>query len=231
MAAMRGNSGWRPSMRTSKRPQIRLLDARPLAARPSSTSRSASAGRPVSACRNRRTSPRATPAPAFICAARPRGAAIRRSHSGRASATVRSRLPPSTTITSAPRARNPDRFCSVAAMPACFVQHRHDDREADRRSLRVRGLDRDSIQSEPADARDLQRRAPDVEPGDEAQEVDLDALDPAELRPEQAVEAELDPGVAAGQADQRSRRRGNRARPPRTASRCRARARRAAASP
>ena len=89
-----------PSKRTSKRPQ-----ARPERASPSSTSASASSGRRVSACRNSSTSPRAAAAPAFICEARPRGAVSTWSASGAASAAVSSLLPPSTTITSAPRAR------------------------------------------------------------------------------------------------------------------------------
>ena len=50
--------------------------------------------------------PRATAAPAFICEARPRGASITRSANAMAMERVASRLPPSTTITSAPAARN-----------------------------------------------------------------------------------------------------------------------------
>ena len=104
----RGSSGLRPAIRTSKRPHCR-----PDRAGLTSISMSASGGSAVSACRNSSTSPAAAAAPAFICAARPRGAAITRSASGRASSTVPSRLPPSATITSAPRARNGASACSV----------------------------------------------------------------------------------------------------------------------
>ena len=61
------------------------VEAAPLPGRvasPSSTRRSASGGSRVSACRNSSTSPLAAAAPAFICAPRPRGAAITRSASG-----------------------------------------------------------------------------------------------------------------------------------------------------
>ena len=106
-------SGLRPSIRTSKRPQCHAVSRRP-----SSTRLSASGGSIVSAWRNSSTSPVAAAAPAFICAPRPRGAAITRSASGPAISTVRSRLPPSTTITSAPRARNGASADSAAPMRA-----------------------------------------------------------------------------------------------------------------
>ena len=93
-------SGLRPSIRTSKRPHCHAV-----LRRPSSIRASASGGSTVSACRNSSTSPLAAAAPSFICAPRPRGASITRSASGLAIATVRSRLPPSPTITSAPRSR------------------------------------------------------------------------------------------------------------------------------
>ena len=57
-------------------------------------------------------------APAFICRARPRGAAITRSASGAASLAVPSSLPPSATITSWPRARSGASAGSAAPMPA-----------------------------------------------------------------------------------------------------------------
>ena len=82
------------------------------------TSASACSGKVMSACRNSSTSPLAVLAPAFICRARPRGLASKRSHSGAASAAVASRLPPSTTITSCPRSRSGASACSAAAMPA-----------------------------------------------------------------------------------------------------------------
>jgi hypothetical protein len=54
---------------------------------------------------------------------RPRGAEITRSTRGEAIATVSSRLPPSTTITSFPRARNGARLSSVPAIrEASFKQ-------------------------------------------------------------------------------------------------------------
>ena len=60
-------------------------------------------------------SPAATPAPAFICAPRPRDETMTRSARGAASVAVASALPPSTTITSAPRARS---GCSAARLAA-----------------------------------------------------------------------------------------------------------------
>ncbi len=69
-----------------------------------------------SACRNSSTSPVATAAPAFICAARPAVRPNARSASGDASASVASVLPPSTTITSWPAARNGCSDASVATM-------------------------------------------------------------------------------------------------------------------
>ena len=108
------SSGLRPSIRTSKRPQCHAGVARG----PPAPGR-----RPPAAawCRHAGTAARrrvAAAAPAFICAPRPRGAAITRSASGRAIATVRSRLPPSATITSAPRSRNGASAASAAPMRA-----------------------------------------------------------------------------------------------------------------
>jgi hypothetical protein len=60
----------------------------------------------------------AVAAPAFICSARPRGAAMTRSARNRARWTVASRLPPSTTITSVPSARRSASASSAAAMPS-----------------------------------------------------------------------------------------------------------------
>ena len=62
-------------------------------------SRNAFGGRRVSAWRNRRVSPEAERAPAFICRARP-GDELMTLARGPARSTVRSRLPPSTTMTS-----------------------------------------------------------------------------------------------------------------------------------
>jgi len=61
----------------------------------------AARGKRKSACRNQKTSPRATLAPAFICNPRPVGAERTRSAYAVAIITVASWLPPSTTIISA----------------------------------------------------------------------------------------------------------------------------------
>src|ERR1700704_6285396 len=196
MAAMTGSSGWRPSIRTSNRPH-----ARPLRPRPSITSRSASSGSRVSACRNSRVSPRAALAPAFIWEPRPRAATINRSHSGRASAAVRSWLAPSATMTSAPRARKADRACRVAAMPASSLST---GTMIDKRIVLSRAGGRDAVETEPAEARDLQRRVAQIEPGHQAEEIDLDAFDPGELGPDEAVDAHLEAGPAGGGADEGS---------------------------
>src|SRR5258706_5437995 len=110
--ATTARSGSAPAMVTSKRPHSRRVRSNPPA-----MDASAPYGRSVSACRNKRTSPRPAAATAFICAARPRGAASTRSAQGAASARVASRLPPSTTITSTPRARNGCSAANAASMP------------------------------------------------------------------------------------------------------------------
>src|SRR5262249_35687212 len=73
----------------------------PGSARVRSTHAAASGGSEESACRKRRTSPHAALAPAFICIPRPRGASRTRTPgTPRATSTVPSRLPPSTTTIS-----------------------------------------------------------------------------------------------------------------------------------
>ena len=93
--------GCAPSSRTSNRPHSRCP-----VPRASRTIRSQPEGSRVSAWRNSSTHPRAASAPAFICRARPRGASTTRSHRGRATRRVPSRLPPSATITSTSRPRS-----------------------------------------------------------------------------------------------------------------------------
>ena len=51
-----------------------------------------------------------------------------------------------------------------------------------------------------AEARQLHGRVAQVEAGDEAEDIELDPLDPAELDAEQAPQARLDAGAAVGQA-------------------------------
>ena len=97
--ATTASSRCRPSMVTSNRPHSLLFKAFEI-------NSSARAGRRVSACRKTSASPPACRAPAFICKARPRGASMTRSQSGRARAGVPSSLPPSATITSWPRPRS-----------------------------------------------------------------------------------------------------------------------------
>jgi hypothetical protein len=110
--ATSARSGERPSIATSKRPHARsFASARSIASNAPSGSR-------VSAWRKRRIAPRLARAPAFICDARPRGACSTRSHSGAAISRVASRLAPSTTSSSAPRARSGANAASVAAI-AC----------------------------------------------------------------------------------------------------------------
>ncbi len=75
-------------------------------------SRNAFGGRRVSAWRKRRVSPEAERAPAFICRARP-GDEERTLAKGPARSTVRSRLPPSTTMTSTPPALGRGRVSKV----------------------------------------------------------------------------------------------------------------------
>ena len=58
---------------------------------------------------------------------------------------------------------------------------------------------------EAAEARQLQRGLPQVEAGHEAEDVELDPLDPAELHAEHAPQARLHAGAAVGQADERKR--------------------------
>src|SRR5258706_4038174 len=99
-----------PSMATSKRPHSPHASAARIA-------RSPSAGRRVSAWRKTRNSPRAACAPAFICAPRPRGASTTRSHCAPARLRVSSRLPPSTTTTSAPCPRARPGAARPAAIP------------------------------------------------------------------------------------------------------------------
>ena len=53
-----------------------------------------------------------------------------------------------------------------------------------------------------AEARELQSRTADVEAGDEAQNVDLHALDPADRHAEEAAERELEAGAAGGEAEE-----------------------------
>ncbi len=102
----------RPPIVASKRPQRRPLRCISRTSVPIADGRSRE-----SACRNSRTSPLAVAAPAFICAARPRCATNARSANGAASASVESRLPPSTTMISWPSARNGCSGASVATMP------------------------------------------------------------------------------------------------------------------
>ena len=99
-------------MRTSKRPQARSVGASASAA---AMATSAASGKWVSACRKSRHGPRACAAPAFICRARPRGAVIIASPRWPASAVVASLLPPSTTMTSTPRARSGASASSMTA--------------------------------------------------------------------------------------------------------------------
>ena len=108
----------RPSMRTSKRPHRGRRSTVAGSASAATIATAASAGSRVSACRNSSTSPVATAAPAFICIARPRAAVSTTSACGRAARAVPSALPPSTTITSWPAARNGASDSSAATMPA-----------------------------------------------------------------------------------------------------------------
>ena len=112
IAATHGNIRETPAIVTSKRPHGRpAASARAIAC-------AASSGRRVSAWRNNNTSPCAAAAPAFIWRARPRGAASAASTSGIAISSVRSPLPPSTTMTSCPAARKGCSTASAASMSA-----------------------------------------------------------------------------------------------------------------
>src|SRR6266849_960981 len=72
------------------------------------------------------------------------------------------------------------------------------------RSSRVRGVDRYDVHAEPAEARNLERRVAQVEPGYQPHEIDLDTLAPAELCAEQPIDAHLDAGAAGRIAEERS---------------------------
>ena len=127
-AATTRSSGCPPSIRTSKRPQC----AAPLAPRPSSDQR-VGVGR-QRACRRAGTAARRRVAAARAGVHLRGAAARRREHpvgaAGAASATVPSRLPPSTTITSAPRARSGASAVERRGDAGGLVEDRHDDGEA-----------------------------------------------------------------------------------------------------
>src|SRR5262245_21059525 len=54
----------------------------------------------------------------------------------------------------------------------------------------------DRVEADAAEAGELHGGAADVDAGDEAEHVDLDALDPADRQPEQALDGELQAGAA-----------------------------------
>src|SRR5437588_5227776 len=80
--------------------------------------------------------------------------------------------------------------------PAAILRGEQDPwRASDARS-------RDRADADAANTWQLDRRTADVEAGDEAQHVDLNALDPADRHAEEAAEGELDAGAAGGEAEE-----------------------------
>src|SRR5262245_60311728 len=63
-----------------------------------------------------------------------------------------------------------------------------------------RGDRRSVIDADAAEARQLHGGVPQVEPGDQPEEIELDAFDPSDLDPEEAEQRNLDAGAAVGQA-------------------------------
>src|SRR5277367_2150328 len=115
MRATTARNGCRPAMRRSKRPQACRSSACAIRL-------PASSGSVVSACRNKSTSPAPSVAPKFIGAPRPRGAAMTRSAKAAARPGVPSAEPLSTTMTSAPRARNGASARRVGTMIAASLR-------------------------------------------------------------------------------------------------------------
>src|SRR5262245_48052318 len=109
------------------------------------------------------------------------------SASGLASAAVSSALPPSTTITSAPRARSGASAVSDATMAedslrtGTMIERRAAGSGIGAWRLLCRRRDCDRGEPDAAEAGKLERRVAQIEARDETQHVELDPFDPSDL--------------------------------------------------